>query len=153
MQWNDWLKLLLWLVPVLWVLINANLRKNNVVGWTVLAFLTGPFVIPFYLAHRNLRHEEVRKGGRFWNVLRNFAVLWAVLMGYWFFVTPIRITHTSHYVWDEHIGLINASSSVIEMAVIFGLCVWAAIWIIAIVSKRKDAIEKGPTGRLKETEL
>lgn len=60
MQSYDWLNTLLWLIPVLWVLINANLRKNNVVGWTVLALLTGPFVMPFYLAHRNLRREEVR---------------------------------------------------------------------------------------------
>ena len=152
MQGYDWLNMLLWLVPVLWVLIDANLRKNNVVGWTGLALLTGPFVIPFYLAHRNIRREEVRKGGRAWNVLRNWVVLGVVLMSYWFFIAPIRITHTSHDVWDVHFGLINASATVMELALIFGLCVLAAIWIIAIITKQKGVIEEGPTGRLKRTE-
>ena len=65
MQSYDWLNTLLWLILVLWVLINANLRKNNVVGWTVLALLTGPFVIPFVTDRPNGATHD-RHNGATW---------------------------------------------------------------------------------------
>jgi len=40
----------------------------------------GPIILPIYLASRPLKQGEVREGGKGWNILKNFAILWTIVM-------------------------------------------------------------------------
>ncbi len=66
----------------LWVLLDGLARRigASVAAWTVGTLLLGPIVLPVYLTKRPLKKGEVREGGTAWNVLKNFAILWTVLM-------------------------------------------------------------------------
>jgi hypothetical protein len=66
----------------LWVLfdgVSRNLR-SSVLLWTAGTILLGPVILPVWLASRPLNRGEVREGGRAWNILKNFAVLWTVVV-------------------------------------------------------------------------
>src|SRR5215217_7207175 len=66
----------------LWVIYDGRRRSmgTRIIPWAVGTFLLGPIVLPIYFAKRPLRTGEVREGGFAWNVLRNFALFWTVLM-------------------------------------------------------------------------
>src|SRR5579883_1885120 len=74
--------LILYGVFAAWVLFDGMSRKDGgaAVGWTIGTLLLGPLVLPVYLAKRPLKTGEVREGGTAWNVLKNFAILWTILM-------------------------------------------------------------------------
>ena len=50
------------------------------VSWIAGTFICYPAALPFYLANRPLKAGEVREGGRPWNVLKYFALVWTVAM-------------------------------------------------------------------------
>src|SRR5258708_28900846 len=74
--------LVLYGIFALWVLQDGLSRKlaTSAAGWTLGTLLLGPIILPVYLAKRPLKKGEVREGGTAWNILKNFAVLWTVLM-------------------------------------------------------------------------
>ena len=49
-------------------------------GWPAMTFLVGPITLPVYFAKRHLKEGEVREGGTGWNVLKNFTLLWTLMM-------------------------------------------------------------------------
>jgi hypothetical protein len=73
---------LLYGIFALWVLFDGLSRKMAVsaVMWTIGTGILGPVVLPIYLASRPLKQGEVREGGKGWNVLKNFAILWTIVM-------------------------------------------------------------------------
>src|SRR6185437_13764891 len=74
--------LALYAVFALWVGFDGFGRKmsNSVIPWAAGTLILGPIVLPAYLASRPLMQGEVREGGKGWNVLKNFAILWTILM-------------------------------------------------------------------------
>ena len=73
----------------LFVFIDAMKRQNSAGWWTLGVLLIGPVVLPVYFADRNLLAGEVRSGGRWWNILRNFVIGWTVLVAIAWFVTNL----------------------------------------------------------------
>jgi hypothetical protein len=73
---------LLYCVFALWVLLDGLIRKISAwaVLWALGTAIFGPIVLPIYLALRPLKQGEVREGGRPWNILKNFAILWTIVM-------------------------------------------------------------------------
>lgn len=67
-------------VFVLWVCFDSHKRKANIISWAIGVAILGPIVLPVYLAKRPLLSGEVREGGVAWNVLKNFAILWTIIM-------------------------------------------------------------------------
>ena len=70
----------MWVPITVWVLIDARKRRNNLIGWSIGTLLFGPIVLPFYLAKRYLKPNEVREGGTAWNVLKYFTLFWTITM-------------------------------------------------------------------------
>jgi hypothetical protein len=132
------------------VLLDAKKRKNNFIGWSIGTFVAGPVVLPIYFAKRYLKAKEVRTGGTAWNVLKNFALFWTLLM----FVAIIA-------------GIVNAGNTASEMtsdaekvgAAIgtgLGITLLIAIWffpmvfafILGFFLKNSGHVVTGPTGKL-----
>jgi hypothetical protein len=63
-----------------WVFLDARKRGNEPLGWAIGTGVLWLFVVPFYLAKRNLKPGETREGGIGWNVLRVLALLWTLVM-------------------------------------------------------------------------
>jgi hypothetical protein len=67
----------------LYVIIDGSSRKLEVVKtvlWAIGTFLLGVVVLPIYIAKRPLKANQIREGGFAWNVLKNFALTWTILM-------------------------------------------------------------------------
>jgi len=65
------------------VAFDASRRKlgaAKTILWAIGTFLLGVIVVPIYLAKRPLKVNEVREGGLAWNLLKNFALTWTILM-------------------------------------------------------------------------
>ena len=73
---------LLYGVLAVWVLFDGVNRKMgaSTVLWILGTVLLGPIILPIYLALRPLKQGEIREGGTAWNVLKNFAILWTIVM-------------------------------------------------------------------------
>lgn len=63
-----------------WVLVDGLKRKAKAIPWAIGTALLGPIILPIYIAKRPLKVGEVREGGTAWNVLKNFALFWTILM-------------------------------------------------------------------------
>lgn len=134
----------------LWVLLDARSRQAQAMPWAVGTGLLGPIVLPVYLAIRPLKAGEVREGGTGWNILRNFALLWTILIaviGLWstFSVSGSRTS------LDSGAGQAGAA---LGTALALGFLV--ALWFFPLVGalalglflKKASVIERGPTGPL-----
>lgn len=67
----------------LWVAFDASRRQlgaAKTILWAIGTFLLGVIVVPIYIAKRPLKVNEVREGGLAWNLLKNFALTWTILM-------------------------------------------------------------------------
>src|SRR5438093_787024 len=72
-----------WILGVpfaVWVLVDGRRRSAAAGLWALGTFFAYPLTIPIYLAVRPLRAGETREGGRAWNILKNFAMAWTVVM-------------------------------------------------------------------------
>ncbi len=143
-------------ILALWILIDSMSRRmrGSSVVWAAGTLLLGPILCPVYFAVRPLKAGEVREGGRGWNVLKNFALLWTLFMA----VAAIA-------------GLVNVAqqtrprTSDAEMAgaaigTALGLGMIAALWFFPMVGavvfgfilKKNSIVERGPTGPLAATQ-
>jgi hypothetical protein len=129
-----------------WILVDATTRRlrGAAVLWTVGTLLLGPFAFPFYLAERPLAEGETREGGTAWNVLRNFAMLWTMMMAVGSFTYLVELTDMSSKVVTEA-----------ERAG-FGMGTLASLWVLptagaaclGVLLKKDSIVETGPTGPL-----
>lgn len=134
----------------IWVLVDGLKRKAKAIRWAIGTLLLGPIVLPVYIAKRPLRAGEVREGGTAWNILRNFALFWTILMAVaavWGVVAVSERTATLQT---------DAERAGAAVGTALGLGMIAALWFFPMVGalvlgfflKNSSVVEKGPTGPL-----
>jgi Type VI secretion system VasI, EvfG, VC_A0118 len=143
---------LLYGVLALWVLIDSVTRKMGAatVLWVLGTVLLGPIILPIYLASRPLKQGEVREGGKAWNVLKNFAVLWTIAM----VIATVAALMTMA---DVAKGLTSPGAQAgAGLGMLLGLALFGAVWffptmgaaLIGFLLKKNTIVETGPTGPL-----
>lgn len=144
--------LILYGLLALWVLFDSVSRKSVGMGilWTLGTAIIGPLALPIYLATRPLRSGEVREGGTGWNVLKNFAILWTILMAVVSFNTFLAMGKVASTVKGD------AATVGAGLGMIFGFGLLLLVWIIptggsallGFLLKKNSIVERGPTGPL-----
>ena len=144
--------LILFGVFALWVLVDGLSRKMGVAAilWAIGTAVLGALIIPVYLATRPLKQGEVREGGTAWNVLKNFAILWTVVM----ICVAIRALttvgeQTSHLTSD-------AARAGAGIGMVLGMGMLGALWFFPTMGaaglgfflKKNSIVETGPTETL-----
>ena len=112
-----------------WVLIDGIQRKigRSTVFWFLGTLLFGPIILPIYLALRPLKLREVREGGQAWNILKNFALLWTVVM---LIVTVATLLNVA----DVTKGLnSDAERAGAGLGTLIGFAVLGAVWFFPTV--------------------
>jgi hypothetical protein len=143
---------LLYGVLALWVLFDGVTRKMgaSTVLWVLGTVLLGPIILPIYLALRPLKQGELREGGTAWNVLKNFAILWTIVM----VIVTIAVLMN---VADVTKGLnTEAERAGAGLGTLIGMAVLGAIWffptigaaVLGFLLKKSTVVETGPTGPL-----
>lgn len=143
---------LLYGIFALWVLFDGISRKVGAVlaFWVLGTAVLGPLILPVYLATRPLEGGEVREGGKAWNVLKNFAILWTIVMAIVTVVWFLQIGRLSGgatgdaETFGKGIGILAGITAL--MAVWFFPTMGAAM--IGFFLKKNTIVETGPTGPL-----
>ncbi len=143
--------LILFGLLALWVGFDAsrrNLGAAKAVLWAIGTFLLGVIVMPIYVAKRPLKANEVREGGLAWNLLKNFALTWTILM------VAIGISAVGAAAGTD----VNSDAEAAGAAIGTGLVViiLAVVWFFPMVGaivlgfflKNSAIVERGPTGPL-----
>jgi hypothetical protein len=143
---------LLYGVFALWVLFDGLTRKMaaSTIVWTLGTAILGPLILPIYLASRPLKQGEVREGGRAWNVLKNFAILWTIAMAIAGFAGLMAMARDATSLTSD------AATVGAGIGMLFGMGLLAAIWVfptmgaalLAFLLKKNSIVETGPTGPL-----
>ena len=135
----------------LWVGFDAskrNLGAAKAVLWAIGTFLLGVIVMPIYIAKRPLKANEVREGGLAWNLLKNFALTWTVLMVAISISALGAATGTNVNSDAEAAGAaIGFSIVVVILAVVWFFPMVGAI-VLGFFLKNSAIVERGPTGPL-----
>ena len=137
---------LLYGVLAVWVLGDAAARKANGILWAVGTLLLGPLILPVYLAKRSLKSGEVREGGTAWNVLKNFAILWTVLMAIVAVISLVAVGQHTLKAQGE------AEQTGAALGTVLGLGVIGAFWffpmvgalVLGLMLKKSSVVERGP---------
>lgn len=136
-------------IIAVWIGVDAYKRKNNFTLWFIGTVLIGPIIAPIYFAVRNLKEGEVREGGTGWNVLKNFALVWTLLMVFVGFSGMIGAGEAL----QETTGDAEALGATIGTGL--GLLMIAMLWFFPMVGAlvlgfflKKTTKEEGPTGKL-----
>jgi hypothetical protein len=142
-------------LALIWLGIDGWQRRSPLLLlWIVGVLLLWPLVLPIYLAERPLKHGETREGGRAWNILRNFALTWTVLL-LGFAVAYLMTVSSATQSIDSDAGRVGAG---IGVTLVFVLL--AAVWffpmfgaiVLGYFLRKTALIERGPTGPLAEGE-
>jgi hypothetical protein len=144
--------LVLYGIFAVWVAFDSFSRKMAVqaVLWALGTLILGPIVLPIYLAKRPLKNGELREGGTGWNVLKNFAILWTLVMAV-VFVTSLMAMGKLTSSLDS-----SAARAGAGIGMMLGMGFLAAMWFIptagaallGFLLKKNSIVEKGPTGPL-----
>ncbi len=142
--------LLLYGILAIWVYVDGANRKINAIPWAIGTGIFGPIILPVYIAKRPLKAGEVRDGGTAWNVLRNFAVLWTILI---VVVAVWGMMGVSQHTAALQTGAERAGAAI---GTAIGLGLIAALWffpmvgavVLGFILKKASIVEKGPTGPL-----
>jgi hypothetical protein len=138
-------------VLTLWVAFDAsrrNLGAAKTILWAIGTFLIGVIVVPIYLAKRPLKPNEVREGGLAWNLLKNFALTWTVLM------VAISISAINAAAGTDTSSGAEAAGAAIGIGIV--IVILAVVWFVPMVGaialgfflKNSAIVERGPTGPL-----
>ena len=140
------------ILAVAFVGYDAYNRRNNWIGWAAGTFLLSPVAVPAYLTLRNLKAGEKRVGGRGWNAMKYFALVWTVLMAVWLFSGLLDIAEqTSPNMSEaEQAGMALGAALGIGMIGVFWFGGVAASLMLGFFFKDDTAIEEGPTGTLRD---
>jgi hypothetical protein len=133
----------------LYVVIDGSKRRlgaAKTILWAIGTFLLGVIVLPIYFARRPLKVNEVREGGLAWNVLKNFALTWTIL------IVAVGISAISAA--SQTNG--NPDAGVALGAGIIVFVILAIAWFFPMVGalvlgyflKNSAIVERGPTGPL-----
>ena len=138
-------------VLALYVIIDGSSRKLEVVKtvlWAIGTFLLGVVVLPIYIAKRPLKANQIREGGFAWNVLKNFALTWTILM------VAISISAIGAATGTPVNSDAEAAGTAIGVGIV--IVILAVVWFFPMVGaivlgfflKNSAIVERGPTGRL-----
>lgn len=141
---------LLYGVFALWVFLDSLSRRMgpSALMWVLGTAVLGPIVLPIYLAARPLKQGEVREGGRAWHILKNFAILWTIVMVIATIAGLASMAGTAS-------GLTSGAAKVgAGLGMLVGMGVLAAVWffptmgaaLLAFLLKKNTVVETGPTG-------
>lgn len=130
---------------LVWIVRDSKARRANVLGWSIGTLLLPVIVVPAYFAARPLKEGEVREGGKGWNLLKNFSIIWTLLMAVaalWGLVGVSQQAPTSD---AEQVGF--------ALGTTLGLGMMGAIWffpvlgalVLGLLVKKSSLIERGPT--------
>lgn len=148
--------LALYAIFALWVLIDGLSRKLSAVAvvWAAGTLLFGPLVLPIYLAKRPLKTGEVREGGTGWNVLKNFAILWTLVM--------VVAAFSAFMAMGQIAGTMrsDAERAGAGIGMVLGMGFIGAVWffpvlgatVLGFLLKKNSIVENGPTGPLVGTD-
>ncbi len=134
----------------IWVLVDGLRRKARAIIWAIGTFLIGPILLPIYVAKRPLKSGETREGGTGWNVLRNFALFWTILMMVAAVWGVVAVSQEASTFQSE------AEQAGAAIGTALGLGMIGALWFFPMVGalvlglflKKSSIVENGPTGRL-----
>ena len=139
------------IVLAVWMLYDGYQRKVPkkwlyFIGTLVLSWL----VMPFYLAGRPLKAEEVREGGYAWNILKNFALIWTIVI----FISGVAGLISAGQIAEQ--AQTQAEAAGAGLGIILGFFLLGALWFVPMVGalvlgfflKNNAKIEEGPTGPL-----
>lgn len=134
----------------IWVLVDGLKRKAKAIPWAIGTLLLGPVVLPVYVAKRPLKAGEVREGGTGWNVLRDFALFWTILMAVAAVGGMVAVSEQTATLQSE------AERAGAAIGTALGLGMIAALWffpvggalVLGLFLKKSSIVEKGPTGPL-----
>ena len=140
-------------ILALWAFVDAKKRKANAILWAVGTLLLGPIVLPFYFAKRPLKAGELREGGTWWNILKNFAIFWTILMAVAAIWGMVAVSEHSSTFQSE------AERAGAAIGTALGLGMIAALWFFPFIGavglgfflKKSSIVEKGPSGTLATT--
>jgi len=131
-------------VIALWVLVDSRRRKEDRwLLWTIFAAIGWPVMFPFYFAYRNLKDGEVRSGGKAWNVLKNFALVWTlgcVVMG-------VRSCFDFLDINEADPGASVGDAMLVSMIWFFSM---VGFLVFGLFLRNSGIVERGPTGPLEE---
>jgi hypothetical protein len=135
----------------LWVFRDARQRRQGAaaVVWAIGALLAPFLALPLYRASRPLRADEVRTGGKPWNVLKDFARTWTILL------LAVQLSLAIELAAGLSAQTTEADKASYGFAALLGLGLIAMYWFFPTVGalavgfflRRPSAIERGPTGR------
>jgi hypothetical protein len=134
-------------VLAVWVFVDAKKRGAAALGWALWTAALGFLVVPLWLAKRPLREGEVREGGTGWNVCKNLAIFWTLLMVIAGFAGMANVGSTFNPNMNEY----ETAGTAIGAAL--GLGFIAFIWLFGVVGalvlglilKKSSVVERGPT--------
>jgi len=136
----------------LWVLFDGLSRRMGVSAalWAVGTAVLGPIILPIYLASRPLKRSEVREGGKAWNVLKNFAILWTIVMAIATVAGMLAVTKGTSELSSD------AARAGVGIGMALGMAFLAAVWffptmgaaLLGFLLKKNSIVETGPTGPL-----
>lgn len=138
--------MILTVIFVVWVCFDGHKRKANLLPWAIGTALLAPIVVPVYLARRPLLSGEVREGGTAWNILKNFAILWTIIMA-------VAAVWGLASVGEHTAGLqSDAEKAGAAIGTVLGLGMIASVWffpfigafILGFMLKKSSIVERGP---------
>jgi hypothetical protein len=135
------------LLIAIFVYSDAKKREMSPVKPAVLTALFGALAAPFYFAQRNLKEGERREGGKWWNVVKWFALFWTISMGISFISSLVSVGVDMDPNMDEY----EAAGTAIGVGI--GVMLWGVLWfggmatalIVGMLAKNNSIIEEGPT--------
>jgi len=138
--------IILYTVFAIWVFIDALGRKAKSVPWAIGTFFLGPVILPIYIAKRPLKSGEIREGGTAWNILKNFAIFWTILMAVAFIWGMVATSVNIPMLQSE------AEKAGFAIGTTIGLTMIGALWffpftatvVLGLILKKSSIIEKGP---------
>ena len=110
----------------------------------------GPIILPIYLASRPLKQGEVREGGKGWNILKNFAILWTIVMAIASVAGLMAMTKGTENLTSD------AARAGAGIGMALGMGLLAAVWffptmgaaLLGFLMKKNTVVENGPAGSL-----
>jgi O-antigen/teichoic acid export membrane protein len=137
------------LIYLLWD--GYNRQVSHLWAWALGTLLAGVLVLPFYFPHRPLKQGEVRTGGYGWNVLKNFSLLWTLLMAF------AAVSGLANVDSQFQQAQTDAEEVGTALGTSLGLGMIGCTWFLPMVGAltlglflKKDVHEEGPTGPLAE---
>ena len=135
------------LLPVpltVWTAWDANNRGANPLAWAVGVYLFAIIFFPWYLTRRPLMVGEERRGGLYWNVLKNLAIFWTVLAAILAIFTSFDAASEAPTAEDAAVEVVGV---VLAVGVLWFILVGVSLGL-GFVLRKPWVIERGPTGPL-----